>query len=334
MLIKKYIRTGAVIIMLFCFAVINTKCTNNKLSITHQTAEYSYSMLEADLAALKKRYPLSLRISAIGTTSQGRKIYAAVAGTPGAKHHVLIHASIHAREHITTTLVMMQLERLLKAGVPSNFNFHIIPMVNPDGVAISQLESNTAFLHELYDSDTSRGLTDEPLEEYLRRFKSNARGIDINRNFDAGWERVDTRTAPSSEGYRGSVPVGENETAALVDYTKRFTFSATISYHAAGGEIYYDFGVNQSANILSHSLAKAISRSTGYKLIKNSGVSFGGYKDWAIESMSIPSLTIEVGSGKAPLSISELGVIWKQNRNTPYITANWVKATYGYKSRS
>lgn len=315
--------------MLFCFAVINTKYSNNKLSITHQTAEYSYSMLEADLTALKARYPLSLRVSSIGTTSEGRNIYAAVAGTPGAKRHVLIHASIHAREHITSTLAMMQLERLLKTGVPENFNFHIIPMVNPDGVAISQLESNTAFLQDLYDSDTSRGLTDEPLEEYLRRFKANARGVDLNRNFDAGWERVDTRIAPSSEGYRGISPVSESETKALVEYTERFPFSATISYHAAGGEIYYDFGDNRSTNALSLSLGKTISRLTGYKLIKNSGVSFGGYKDWAIESRSIPSLTIEIGSGKAPLLVDELSAIWKQNRNTPYIVARWVKETFG-----
>ena len=51
------------------------------------------------------------------------------------------------------------------------------------------------------------GLTEPGEEAYARTWKANAAGVDLNRNFDAGWELLDGRSAPSAEGWRGSAPV-------------------------------------------------------------------------------------------------------------------------------
>lgn len=292
--------------------------------IVQPAASYSYAQLREDLAALGLRYPDTLRVGVIGETREGRELYAAVAGAPGARRHVLIQGAMHGREHMTAPLVMMQLERLLSRGVPAGFNFHMIPMANPDGVAISQTETGGALVDEIYRADIRSGYAGPPKRSALREWKANAAGVDLNRNFDAQWERVDTRPAPSAEGYRGPHPESEPETRALAAYTARFPFEATLSYHATGSEIYYEFGPPGPVNERSRSLAEAVNRLTRYTLTPDDGSSFGGYKDWAIEKRGIPSLTIEVGKEETPLPLGEYPDIWRRNRGVPWAVADWL----------
>ncbi len=288
-------------------------------------APYTGAELRADLQALQQKYPEALEIETIGYSREGRALYAARAGSRSARHHVLIQAGIHAREHMTSLLVMAQLERLLQRGVPEDFCFHMLPGTNPDGAAISQTCAASAAVKAIYCDDRAAGFTDLPLGEYLREWKANAVGVDLNRNFDAGWQLIDTRPGPSSANYRGTSPESEPETQALVSYTLRFPFDATLSYHATGSEIYYDFGCNAPVNEAGLSLARSINRRTRYKLVPDDGTSFGGYKDWAIQALCIPSLTVEIGVSPAPLPLSEYAAIWRKNRDVPFIVAKWVR---------
>jgi g-D-glutamyl-meso-diaminopimelate peptidase len=281
--------------------------------------------MRADLTKLQARYPYTLRAGVIGKTAEGRELMAALAGAPGASRHVLIHAGLHAREHMTCALAMMQLERLLRRHVPAGFNFHILPMMNPDGVAISQTGCGSAKARAIYMDDLRAGYATPPRKEALAAWKANAGGVDLNRNFEAGWERVDTRPAPSGANYRGDAPLSERESQALAAYTTRFKMAATVSYHASGGVIYCAFGPDCPANEKSRRLGHAISKRTGYRLEGDDGTSSGGYKDWAIEKLSIPSLTVEIGDGPAPLAIEEYRDIWRRNRDVPYAVARWVK---------
>ena len=54
-------------------------------------------------------------------------------------------------------------------------------------------------------------------------------------------------------------------------------------------------------------LALALSRSTGYPLAYARG-SAGGYKDWCIQKLSIPSFTIEAGAEKFSHPVGEEGL--------------------------
>lgn len=293
--------------------------------IVQPVVPYTYTALKNSLQALQQQYPAALEVETIGYSREGRALYAARAGSRKAKHHVLIQAGIHAREHMTTLLVMAQLERLLRRGVPEGFCYHILPATNPDGAAISQTCAASAAIKAIYCDDREEDLTDLPLGEYLREWKANAVGVDLNRNFDAGWELIDTRPCPSFSNYRGTAPESEPETQALVSYTRRFPFDTTLSYHATGSEIYYDFGCNAPVNEAGLSLARAVQRRTRYKLVPDDFTSFGGYKDWAIQALCIPSLTIEIGVSPAPLPLSEYAAIWRKNRDVPFIVAKWVK---------
>ena len=54
---------------------------------------------------------------------------------------------------------------------------------------------------------------------------------------------------------------------------------------------------------------------TGYEVQgRNGEQSSGGYKDWALLKMGIPSLTIEIGRLESPLPASCFGEIFMENR--------------------
>ena len=73
---------------------------------------YTYQRMEADIQLLKARYE-GVTVDSIGTTVDGRNIYRIVIGNPNADKKMLVLASIHAREYITTPLVMRQIQEML-----------------------------------------------------------------------------------------------------------------------------------------------------------------------------------------------------------------------------
>ncbi len=323
---------GVVCMVLACLFGLLPKVLSGSQIVCPQEA-YTHDMLRDDLMALQRKYPEQLCVEVIGYSREGRAIYAARAGNKNAPVRVLMHAGIHAREHMTNLLVMAQLERLLRRGIPDWVVFYFVPMVNPDGAFISQTKTASQNVLQIYAADRAAGYSDEPCEQYLARWKANAVGVDLNRNFDAQWEKIDSHSGPSSAFYRGQSPLSEPETQALAAYTLRVRPDITISYHAMGEEIYYDFGANTPINEAGYSLAQAVARCTGYKPVPDDYTSFGGYKDWAIEKLSIPSLTIEVGSVPAPLPISEFASIWKKNRDVPMAAAKWAREWLGIDPR-
>ena len=58
--------------------------------------------------------------------------------------------------------------------------------------------------------------------------------MDLNRNFDAGWELLDGRERALRRRLRGSAPEDQPESRALAEYTRALMPDATISYHTGG----------------------------------------------------------------------------------------------------
>lgn len=175
---------------------------------------------------------------------------------------VLVQCAIHAREYITTLFCLKEIESFILNGKCGRVYF--LPNTNPDGTYIAE-KSN-------------------PL------FKENANNVDLNNNFDAKWGQ--------GRGINiGKNPFSEVESRLLRDFTLKVLPDMTVSYHTKGEEIYYNF--YQSDDDLKRDLflARLVEKHTGYR-IKELYNSVGGYKDWCIEKLGIPSLTIEVGSDK------------------------------------
>jgi g-D-glutamyl-meso-diaminopimelate peptidase len=149
--------------------------------------------------------------------------------------------------------------------------------------------------------------------------------VDLNRNFDAAWKTTSSRGGPSSERYKGEAPNSAAETAALANYTLALMPDATISYHSTGSIIYYEYGNKKGVNAASKSLGQAVLAVTGYPLIGQGGLDAGGFKDWCIDTLQIPSLTIEMGCGAAPVQPREIYSVFARNLRLMPAIQNWLE---------
>lgn len=294
---------------------------------------YSYEMLLGDIAALRAKYPDRVAVSSIGLSVQGRDIPVIVVGGADATRHVLIHAGIHGRENLNCNLVMMQIEYMLSnpdlayegktfAKWLDDVAFHIIPMVNPDGIAISQTKTGADDVLAICALNL---VSSAELPSYLALWKTNARGVDLNLQFASGWEEKKTGSMPAGTDYKGKAPMTQPEAQALWAYSLRFDFDLTVSYHSSGNVIYVEFPLaSAEANARSRSLGNAISGLTGYGVSGTPLDEGAGYKDWILTEHGVASVTIETGSVGSPLPLSEFPGIWNRNRNLWPVLCEWL----------
>lgn len=304
------------------------------------TEKYTYDQMSQDIQELASRYSSLMKVNTIGTTLDGRNLYEVVVGNLNAEKHVLIHGGIHAREYMTPLLIMKQLEyglafygtasyegRLL-SDLFNKTAIHYVPMVNPDGVTISQSgiggirsEELRRTIQQCYQNDLAQGRTSAALERYLNYWKANGRGVDLNQNFPADWDEVTSTDMPSYATYKGTAPLSEPESQALANLIQSRNWTATISYHSMGNIIYWDYPGN-TVSAQSQELANAVSAKTGYRLAGSSG--HGGFKDWLqIKENPIPSLTIEVGSVSCPMPVTEFTDVWNKNQEVWAVVLKW-----------
>lgn len=275
-----------------------------RLRVVSPTCKYTYEQMLSDMEALQMMYPKLIRLGIIGKSEDGRDIPVMILGNPDAPKHILMQGAMHAREHFTAWLLMAIADNslLMNYLADESVCYHIIPMSNPDGVVLSQTQTLNSVQEEIYKRDLSYGYTTYGKEYYAQQWKSNGLGVDLNRNFPSGWEGSLEHPKPSSSHYRGESPLCAAESKALADYTLSRSFAATFSFHSSGSVLYYRYGNKQPVNDLSYQLALAVQKNTGYTPIGGSdGTSGAGYKDWAMDALGIPSLTVEIGSYTTPL---------------------------------
>ncbi len=221
----------------------------------------------------------------IGASFFKRNIYAVKIGD-GLPVGIAQYA-LHGREFITSLLALTH----YRVGVPKG-SVWLIPLANPDGALLSQkgLESVER------EKDKKRLLALNGGGGNFSLWKANARGVDLNVNFDARWGEGKKNTViAGAENYIGERPFSEPETLALKNFTLKIKPNYTVSYHTKGEEIYWYFNQSTHTCIRDKRLGMAISVSTGYPLCFSQG-SAGGYKDWCIEKLKIPAFTIEAGA--------------------------------------
>ncbi len=223
----------------------------------------------------------------IGYSLENRAIFAFHVGDAFGRQYLSSYA-IHGREWITARLALKHIKHPTKEGG------WIVPLVNPDGAVLCQ---------------SGRSM-----------WKANARGVDLNVNFDADWGagRLNTRVR-GSENCIGDRPFSESESSALAAFTRKIKPYVTFSFHTKGGEIYWEFKGEGDKNG-----ARLLSESTGYAVRKIIG-SAGGYKDWCIQKLGIPAYTIECGSDSLPHPIKRISALKNCYGVLKYFTANYGK---------
>jgi len=164
------------------------------IDIVFTDIDYTYEIMERQIRGLKARYPF-LEVGTIGKSVMGKNLYYIRLGR--GPNQVSYNASHHANEWITTTLLMKFIENFAKAysvgGSIRGYNtteiwnrssIYIIPMVNPDGVDLVNYWPN--YTNPTYRQAAQLNNTGLPLP---RVWKANIRGVDLNTNYPADWEK-------------------------------------------------------------------------------------------------------------------------------------------------
>lgn len=309
------------------------KPENPDAIIDLSTALYSYQKMENDLQLLAGYYPQYMTLDTAGvTTADGRNLYVIYFGNQNASRQIFICAATHAREYMTAQLVMKQLEYYCAHYEDGSYNgtayrdifentcFVIVPMVNPDGVSISQFgeeglnrEDLRQNLKAIYESDKNGGYTDEAYDTYLTRWKANGMGVDLNRNYSPGWESVTDRTAPSSGLYKGTQPGSEAESQALMNIVDGLSNPLlAISYHSYGSLVYWQYGQAEPLWSKNQQLAAHVEALTTYYQAGYSNEA--GFSNWCVNVKGIPSVTVETGLVPTPLPLDQFELLWSQNK--------------------
>ena len=138
-------------------------------------------------------------IRILGTSVLGRPIQAFRFGTPGGRVVVVV-GSIHGNEQAGH-----QIARYLQdaAVIPGGVDLWVIDTVNPDGV--------------------------------FRSTRTNANGVDLNRNFVVGWTSFSCSANPTR--CPGPSPASEPETRAVQGFVLQVSPSVVVLYHGADNTV-------------------------------------------------------------------------------------------------
>lgn len=290
--------------------------------------DYDYYKMQDDLAKLVSLYPDKITLKSIGKSEEGRDMTVAVVGNPNAENRIFISAAIHAREYMTATLAMAQIEYLLSqtdtlCGVGDmtvgdmldDVCICFLPFTNPDGAYIVTSGKLPEMFKNRYNSS------------YTSKWKANALGVDLNANFDADWEDyggyLGSTTRPSFQSYKGTAPESAAEAKAVADYIRSEDFDLVLVYHTAGSYIYDTYRDNPETNAKCNKIARFIAGRSGYVIGPESKTSTAGLHDWAV-TMGIPSLTIECGASSSPLMMREFDNLWARLKDVPILSYIWV----------
>lgn len=290
---------------------------------------YTYQEMQVDLNSLKATYP-KMQMDVLGNTIDGRQLYHVVVGNPSAPHKILVHGGIHAREYISSQLVMREIVALLEmqqnnllyhgqsvATLLQNTCIHFVPMVNPDGITLVQGGVDALNTQAAKTMVMSMAAQDQvtDLATYLRKWKNNINGVNLNRNFDAFWQAATPKVDhPSNMFYKGTGPESEVESKALANLCRQLRPDYTISYHTQGRVIYWYFGETGNYKAKGQYLANVVHQNTGYTISNTwSQTDAAGFKDWAVQKLDIPSVTIELGRGTSPVDESQITQMWTEN---------------------
>ncbi len=298
----------------------------NIVSTDHQ--KYSYEEMVQDIAQLQKRYKDHCTVNILGITADNRNLYEVIVGNPDADKHLIVLSNLHAREYMTVQLCMKQIEYYLNyyngtiggvkvSNVLDEVAIHFMPSCNPDGTAIAQFGfdaiRNTKLRKNLYKMG---GLT--------YKWKSNARGVDLNQNWDIDFEVHGTK---GSDWYSGKKPHSEAEVKAIIKMLDRVETEGEIvgflSYHAMGEVIY-----GRCAPEAGESMTKTVDemynvayKQSKYVLYGSTSISCNQSREYLMYKRGIPGITLEIGSSETPLAISQFAPAWRKNKRLVLLEA-------------
>jgi hypothetical protein len=211
------------------------------------------------LRDLQGAFPSNSEIITAGTSFQGRAItgiHLWGSGGRGSKPAIYWHGNVHAREWVTSKVVEYLAYQIVVnynndtvvRTALDNYDFYILPVVNPDGFVYSQTTNRLWRKNRQTRSGTT------------------AVGTDINRNWPYQWTGSGSSTSPSSETYRGVAAGDTPEVQGIRGLADTLSdgrgIKFYIDWHSYGQYLLLPYGYSCSARAPNHSRQQALA--TGY----------------------------------------------------------------------
>jgi predicted deacylase len=220
----------------------------------------------------------------IGFSVEGRAIEAFTYGNGPAL--LLFVGGIHGGYEWNSVLLAYEIMQYLQKNpsvIPNSVSVAIIPSINPDGIfSVTKKEG----------SFTSTDVSPDTKTKELARF--NARGVDLNRNFDCKWKPKSTwRGTPVSAG---TAPFSEPETEALREYIKKHEPATVVFWHSQANAVYAsecENGILPQTRAVMNEYAGA----SGYTAVDTfDAYEISGDAEGWLSSIGIPAITVELSS--------------------------------------
>jgi len=290
---------------------------------------YTYEVMTRDIRALATQYPDLIRYRSAGKSEYNRDLWVLEVGRGPV--NVLLNGSHHAREWISTILLMKMAEHIAISDrddaqwgdyrirdLLDHVTFRIVPMVNPDGVTLQQKG-----LDAFPKKDHAALLKMNGGSANFKRWKANAKGVDLNRQYPANWDQIkNPAPAPYYMNYKGKKPLEAKEAQAMVKLATSIKPAIAVSYHSSGEILYWNYKTPEKNLQRDLTLATAYSNMTGYQLVKPvAQPSGGGFTDWFIEQFGQPGLTPELSPsvGEHDVPLANWDRIWNQNKDAAWL---------------
>ncbi len=320
-------------IVFFVIGAIPEHQISAATNYVNDAGKYSYEDMQKDLKQLENEYEERMKVKSLGHSTDGRNIYVVRIGNSKAKKQMIVNASIHGREYLNTYFLMEMVEKYMneyskeqqKIGMSYEELFdqvclYVLPMINPDGVTIAQYGPT-----KINDKDLRKNV-EKKLKGYsYKRWKGNANGVDLNRNFPYGWKKIKNRGVIGSSGIKGKP---EAETKVLMKFINNLSNPvANIIYHSSGEVLYWDYNVLGKLRKTMKAIKKTVYSQTKYRPIPKSYLTDpgGGFGDWCVYKKKIASVAIETGRVECPLPKTQYARLYKKNK---YLVESITKLFY------
>lgn len=263
----------------------------------------SYETLTAGFLTLAQRYTCA-QYDSIGESICGRKIPVLRLGS--GTRRIVYCAGQRGTDLQTAELLYLFAEEYCrgfaerKSICSINIQYlsntrtvYLLPILNPDGTVLAQTGTDEK-------NPLAPTLVSSHGDAHLY-YRGNARGVDLSRNFDAGYEMG----ADMREGARpvcGLHPESEPETAAVCAFLRAHApVDMLISFRSGAEKIGWDG--SGGADAKQKTVAGILSRLTGYPLAAAEGSGedgsgeADGLRDWFFKTFRTPAFTAECGPG-------------------------------------
>ncbi len=288
--------------------------------ITEQN-NFNYISLTNYISQISSRFSFA-EVSVIAKTWCKRDIFSLSLGS--GKKSVLFLGGMSGTDYITPALLLRFFERLcisykndLKisavktSSILKEQKITVIPLVNPDGTEISL--NGTSCAGAFY------GLVNKALNnESHSVWKSNARGVSPDLNFDFNFPESELHNKPCTFGNYGPTAESEKETRAITEFMDSADIKFAVLLSANGEKIIYSPNQENSENALMAQIFKSIS---GFDTeMRSKEACTGNFCEWFSHKYNRPSFEFSFNNlGKA--DIEEFDKTYHKNEELLMLSA-------------